>query len=215
MKFTREQKADALDNLPKDLKAVLMSNTLANTFQEIGNQNKLPIDKTGALSELVIVTMLGLLPRQDFEKNVRAELGVDNVQASLITKSVNENVFLKVREILQKEEDEIEVAETPKEEEVKETPNDFPDLNKDDLLAEIENPAPTVHPISIVDQTIPGPAKPREVVAAENAAHDFISEKLSSSVSLPSQKINIVPPKPTPVAKDKKYTADPYREPIS
>ncbi|MEK9207180.1 MAG: hypothetical protein AAB922_01770 [Patescibacteria group bacterium] len=221
MKFTRDQKAEAFDRLPKDLKVVVMSNALERAFQEIGNQNRLSLDKTGALEELVIVTILGLLPREELQNNLQKELSLSTLQASTIAKSINENVFLKIREILQQEESGENTEEENNLISTEQGSTQYPDLNKDSILAEIENPVPAVHPISIADQTIAGPVRPREIISLptetkESVAKDFIAGKLTETVSLPSQRVNVTPQTvEKPRERPKNYNTDPYREPIS
>ena len=58
---------------------------------------------------------------------------------------------------------------------------------REEVLAEIENPTPVQHPISSVPRT------------PSATAHEFIAVKMTEPASMPPQK----------------YTADPYREPLS
>lgn len=238
MKFTRDQKAEAFDKLPKELKKIVMGDVLTEALQKIGLENKLPIDKVGALGELVITTILDLNQREDFEKNAQMDLGVDRDRAALVTESVNKNIFLKIRELLRQEE-EREVSEmtedrvTQPETEITEKKNrietsqesNYSDMGRDSILAEIENPTPTIHPISAADQTLPGPAKPREIMtvpektptkeAKEAVARDFVAGKLTETVNLPSQTVTVTPKEVSTPPSKPKYNADPYREPLS
>ena len=79
--------------------------------------------------------------------------------------------------------------------------------NRNDILSAIEKPSPVEHPISIAQEKTETKTKPS---SGDEVAHDFIGEKLSTPVSIPSQKTVIQPElkKATP-------TVDPYREPIN
>lgn len=223
LNFTREQRGAAFDKLPKDVKQVVMSGALAETFQKIGAEHKLAIDKTGILADVVTLTILDLIPRDRLVAKISEELGISGNEAIVIAKSVNERVFLRIREILREEQSrETSEAEAPEEEEVPQNAAEYESRettglsSKADILAEIENPAPAIHPISNVDQTVPGPARPREIISEERraATHDFIGNALAGNASSPAQKTVIELKKKEP-EKPKSYPSDPYREPLA
>jgi hypothetical protein len=219
LNFTRQQRGEAFDKLPKDIKKVAMSATLAETFQKIGKEQRLAIDKIGILADLVTLTILDLVPRERLVNKISEELGVSGNEANIIAKSVNENVFLKIREILKKEESRelVENEEgTSREGRKAAAPESETDItgSREDILAGLEDPEPVAHPISAVDQTIPGPAKPREIISEEHkaATHDFIANNLAGNREAPAQTAAIELKKKEP-EKPKGYAADPYREP--
>jgi hypothetical protein len=196
LNFTREERGMAYDKLPKDLKRVVMSGALAQTFQKIGTEHRLPVDKMGALADLVTLTILDLVSRDSLQAKISEELRVSGNDAALIARSVNDQVFLRIQEIL-KQEQERELNEEPEPTEpealVEET--ETPPA-REDLLAQIEDP-----------QSIA--ASSREL---HQETHDFIGDRLTTSTSVAPQKTTVEVKKLPEKAKD--YSNDPYREPI-
>lgn len=158
-----------------------------------------------------MAVMDGSLHSDEFVDAIEEKLGIDTDEAIAITTEVNLDIFQAIRQAMQGQPS-VKPSQQPVE-----TPD------RDSILSEIENPTPTVHPISAADQTIPGAAAPKEVVT------DLVASKLTGTVMIPSQKINIpaqIPqnqpnssapqaaPAPKPAAKPQSYGADPYREPL-
>ena len=144
-----------------------------------------------------MLLLVGITSPDNFAGNVAKNVNVDNVTATAIAKEVAEQIFNTIRNIM------VNSQENP--------PNQNPEQNpnKEDILSEIENPTPVVHPISIADQTIAGPAMPREIIteaAKDQVSKDFIADKLSETINMPAQK---------PPEKPKSYEADPYREAVN
>ncbi|MEK7607468.1 MAG: hypothetical protein AAB484_00885 [Patescibacteria group bacterium] len=207
--------------LPVDTKRALKSIPLSEIMEKIAEENGLHIDQSGDLYTETLLVLLGIEPIENFEKNIKNNLKIDAVVAHVVTQNINDKVSLAIRENLK------EMA--PTEKESFENSSMLNSDSRENILAEIENPTPAVHPISIADQTVPGPAKPREIInvpttkvsaetntlenvgTRDTVASEFIAGKLTETVSLPSQRINV-----TPDSKDgpKNYTNDPYREPI-
>lgn len=198
--------------LPEEIQKAIDENRLFDKLPEIGKNNGLHLDQIGLLEKEVRLVLAGQVHPDEFVDQVEESLGVDTEKAISITADVNMDIFLPVREFLMNSESE----KTTNSESVK----DHEDVvTKESLLSEIENPAPTIHPISIADQTIPGPAIPKEIVT------DLVGSKLSQTTVIPSQKTTTTP-NPTETTspettsptqqpeKPKTYTADPYREPL-
>jgi hypothetical protein len=230
--FTREQKAQAFDSLPKEAKSALTSNSIYDAYKRIAQENGLSIEKMGALSEVVTLTIMSLLPREELVGNLEKALGINNARAVTLATSINNLIFLKLREIMQEEmrrseletEDEqvkpsssvsIDSASAPSPTPQKPAQEE-PTSSREDILAGIENPEPAIHPISAVDQTIPGPAMRAEITPADKAtATSFITGKLTETMTQPPQKAVFEVEQKKAPEKPKNYSADPYREPIS
>jgi len=197
--------------LQPDVKRAIKNLPLSEITEDIIKNLDLHIDQAGDLYTETLLILLGAERIEDFEKNIKDALKIDGSAAKAVLQSVNTRVFMVIRESLKNE----KLTE--------ENPNtNNPDLNRDSILSEIENPAPTVHPISIADQTVPGPAQSREIMETptvaiaktsntptttkesdgkstnESATNQFIAGKMTETVNLPSQK----------------YSVDPYREPM-
>lgn len=208
--FTREQRGRAFDSLSRDLKSVITSNTLADNYQKIGSIHKLDLDKVGILADTVTLTILNLLSRNNLVSELSERMNIDKDKASIIAEAVNSEIFLKIREILKTEQE----SETVEHEEVAEESVKNENVDRESILAEIENPTPSIHPISAADQTVAGPAVAREILpeTKSTVARDFIGSKLTETVSLPAQKAAVTLKAPE---KPKSYAADPYREALN
>jgi hypothetical protein len=211
MEFTKEQKKEAYKGLTDEQKEFVGSEKITETLQSIGKKNGLLIDAIGRLGDTVFLALLGLIKSAEVGNAVRKAVSVGDAQYESIIRDLNEQIFIPYRgEMLSSP------TETKKEE--------SSEPSRDAILSEIENPAPTVHPISAADQS------------DKMITRDFIASKLSETVSLPAQKTAMALPGATPFtapstggaqtgpaasiaqtapAKTKSYAADPYREPIS
>lgn len=191
--------------LPIDVQKAIVSLPLQEIMQKIATENGLHLDRAGILYTETMLVLLGVEKIDSFEKNVRENLGTSTLETSKIVSTLNTKVFLPVRESLKA----IQATHT---EEIK---KEVPIIDsREDILAEIENPTPSVQPISAADHFIAGPAKPLEITpeTKETVAHDFIGSKLTETVSLPSQTASVT--LKTPEVKPKSYGPDPYREPL-
>lgn len=190
--------------MDQNLKKAIESTGALQKIRDIGLRHNLHIDQAGILEQEITAVMRGNLHADEFVDSIEEKLGIETDEAIAITTEVNLDIFQAIRQAMQNQQSADSATEQP------ETPD------RESILSEIENPTPTVHPISAADQTIPGPAAPKEVVS------DLVANKLMGTVMIPSQKINVpaeipakstVPQPPTP-PKPQSYAADPYREPL-
>ncbi|HEU5114503.1 MAG TPA: hypothetical protein VFT82_01920 [Candidatus Paceibacterota bacterium] len=225
MEFTRDQRKEAIQALPEAAREFVYSDEFSTQLNQIGKDNGLLIDKIGILDDEIFLAVCGLKPVANFIDNITKSLGIGSAAAQKIGDDVNRTIFLKIREKMgepgeMKTNNPAPVA-APTPEVAPPTPAEvsMPEVPaKEDILAEIENPTPTVHPISAADQTLPGPAIPRQVFpepAKDPVSKEFVAGKLTESVAMPTQKAVPTPnPAPAPAPAQKKYSVDPYREPI-
>lgn len=183
--------------LPEEVKRAFKALPIEATMQEIAQKNGLHVDQVGDLYTETALVMLGVEKVGDFKKNIQSNLHVSSALAENILNDVNQKIFLSIRQFLQA------IEEVHKNTGIEDNSEEM--VSRENILSEIENPPPTVHPISIADQTVAGAAKPREIVTetkvkpADAVAKEFIEGKLTETVSLPS----------------KKYNVDPYRESVN
>lgn len=197
MEFTTEQEKKAFNSLSKEIRDFLLSDEFRETVMTLGKKYTLLLDKVEILERETLWIIYGLRSAKDFVENLGKHLGISNQQASEIARDVNDLVFIKIRHDLQTAQ-----SATPDGAESART-----DATREEILAEIENPTPSAHPI-----TIPTPE------TASTVAHDFIGSKLTQTVTIPSQKATVSLQSPvTPAApvKPVTYAADPYRESIN
>lgn len=222
--FSREQRGKAFDSLPADLKTVITSNTLAYKISQIATGYRLDESAVVRTTDIVTLTILGLIPKNRLAEEFSISLGLSNAEAQNLMKQIDKDIFLNTKEIVRIESERL-VEDTSKEN-TRPPENTIPapktqeergeaHTDRDQILAEIENPTPVIHPISVADQTLPGPATPREIVpeTKTSVTNDFISGKLTETLKLPAQKVTINPEQGK--TKTREYSNDPYREPLA
>ena len=192
-KETQEIIKERYEMLPEDIKKVISDADLPTKIENIANKNGLHIDQSGGLVTEVYLVMLGMDKSENFAKNVSKNLGISLNMAIAIEGDINKEIFLPIRESLM----EMSKAQDIIEEKANSEDTDSA-TNREQILNDIENPTPTPPRAAITD--------PERELTERVATDDFIAEKLST----PS-----VPVTETPVAPEKKYTVDPYREPMN
>ncbi len=184
MEFSQEQKRIAFRKLSKNIREFLFSEELSDTLITIGKKYSLLLDKVEVIESEVFLTVEGLQNASDFIPNIKTKLGVSEEIASNIGKDVNELIFVKIRSLIQNPSDE---TDTEKEEADKSLEKRETDT-REGILAEIEN---------------------------DSVAHIEDTHKLLAPLSVSATQTTITEiPKPEPKKEEKKYTVDPYREPI-
>ena len=150
MEHTTQQLEEKYRSLPEDLKGAMTEIKTAETIHDIGKKYNLHIDQIGDLADEIGLTMLGLTKPDDFVTHTKNRLQIDQNIAEQIGREVNEQIFLPIRESLQKLHEQKEAAggvvggvetipaapATPPQ-----SAGDLPD--KDKLLDEIEHPSKT------------------------------------------------------------------------
>lgn len=118
--------------LPVELQKAIVSIDLPTKLQEIIKNNKLMLDQAGNLETEIQLVLLGVEPLDNFIKNLVNNVGLSNIQASIIAHDVNELVFKGIREALKTINDQILEEEKQSKE--------IPQLTKKDVLVGIEKP---------------------------------------------------------------------------
>lgn len=145
MTHTKEQLYEIYRGLPEEIQDVMASMDSTYAIRTIGQKHQLHIDQIGELADAVGLVMLGLEKTDKLLSNIQTRLKIDQTTANAIAREVNEQIFLPIRESLQKlhenkAPDGVETIQTPAP-----TPpqsaGELPD--KDKLLDEIEHPAKT------------------------------------------------------------------------
>ena len=191
---TQQQIKDRYNALPLELQQAIDSADVGNKITEIGKKYSLLIDQENDLYMEIFLAMLGLEPLADLTKNITKNVRVSTATAVTITQDVNKEIFLPIRESLQK-------IQLPKEDTEPEESTSNPE--RDQILHDIENPTPTparkVAPIT----------DPERELSARAATDDFVGKQTFSIFSFFYRNFCCEEPL------EKKYVADPYREPTN
>jgi len=206
--------AEQLKTLPKDVKEAIISVDYKTKLQEITQRQKLLIDQAGKLEMETTLVMIGLEPLADFVGNIEREMNVPALRAKDIAMDVSENIFKPIRMSLQKMneavagEEEVEEPAAPRFTDTNEI-----NLNRDQILSEIENPVPNRQPATLTSSEIEIPPKQEvEVKPVQN----LMESKLSDITITTKQIVNAVPEVKLPEIKKRPSSGiDPYRESLS
>ena len=121
------------DTLPIKVQNAILDVNLPTKLQEISKNNKLMIDQAGKLKTETILVLFGLEPLKNYVGNLKKNVGLSDIQASVVARDVNESIFKDVRDTLIKRNEyslEIDKRNTEK----------INNPSKEDILAGIENP---------------------------------------------------------------------------
>src|SRR3989338_7384021 len=198
--FTEEQIEIMYKNLPNDLKTVFFSANKDETIESIGRKHNLMIDKIGDLANETGMVMLGVTHPNEFIGNLADRLEIDKEKARAIAQEINEQIFKKVRESLRKIHN---MRDEEKEQEVSDVRHRMSNINRADILKEIEKDHSQEN---LVPEIMRGSANPFEEKMKEGVLIAPVEEKHYIEESAKTALL----PEPE---KPKKYQGfDPYRE---
>jgi len=229
--YTEDALREKFESLPQGLRQAIASVDTANAVQTIAKRYILHVDQMGALSSETGLVLLGLTHPRDFTKNLAARLRVSEQRALEIAKSVSEAVLVKVKETLRGLHDAPQKPTTDNRQPTTERPPEpvkklnvlssqietpqtarwntgEEKLSREEVLKGVENPKEAVGPTGWKPQTKPSPMpslpiKPPSLPPPPPQVQkpkSILDEKLTQTVSLPRE--------------EKKYSVDPYREPL-
>lgn len=203
-----------IEGLPEEIRSLILSSDFYEKIKSIGEKYNLHIDQTGELERETRMILAGLSRSKDFVDRIIFKLEIEKGQAEEIATEINTQIFQSIRSALQKVQEETEpdldaMPEPPLEPEI-----DRGSMNRADILNGIENPQTTsTRPINVLEQS-----------GSNQHANgdDMVDRMLTGTVTQPivteTRAGNPSAPTPAPTTAPnpiKKYSADPYREPIN
>ncbi|MCK6462727.1 MAG: hypothetical protein L6Q29_02815 [Candidatus Pacebacteria bacterium] len=212
-KLSTEQLIEIYKKLPKDLMDALFTVDTSSIIKNIGEKNRLTIDKTGEVANETGMVMMGITHPSEFITNLAMRLSIDKDLARAIAQDINEQVFRPVRDSLRKihgitDGSEISAKVSPLEKPQRET---FVSANfqgqsldkphREEILKEIEKD----HGKDEVPDILKGSTNPFDVKMKEEVHQAPVEEKTYEEKPAPQ------PPTEKPKVK---YAVDPYREPV-
>ncbi|MBI2045989.1 MAG: hypothetical protein HYT28_01025 [Parcubacteria group bacterium] len=185
--YTKEQFEEKFNALPKDIQEAIVASDTENTIRGIGQKYHLHIDQIGELMEATDFVMLGVSPPKEYIRDLYQRFeSEDKEKVRQIAHDVNEQVFQKIKESLKQ----IHNVENETQNMKHETPMTAEPPrtteSKDEIVEKIEFP--------------------------EKEEKDIVKEKLQAMNVMPKAESEYEM-KPDGGNK-KKWSADPYREPI-
>lgn len=214
--------AEQMKKLPKDVVEAIISVDYKTKLVEITHRQKLLIDQAGKLEMETTLVMIGLEPLSDFIANIEREMAVNNIRAKEIAMDVSENIFKPIRDSLQKMNTDMEGGEEGEGEEkinepevTKFTNSNETDLNRDQILDEIENPVMNHAPVSTEVEI--RPAQELETIPGQRVKDiptNIVEAKMTGTTNITKQVVNIKTETKLPEVTPKAQRVDPYREPL-
>src|SRR5579859_6830403 len=98
--YSPEEAQKRFETLPPEIKRYLYSAEMMTALRQIADKYKLHIDKLGMLEAETSSVMLGFTETSDFPSMLMEALQVDEMNANLIAKEVNDQIFLKIRDAM-------------------------------------------------------------------------------------------------------------------
>lgn len=204
-------------SIPDNVRQAISSSEVNQKLRKITDKYKLQFDEAEDLTKEIGFVMLGLKKPDHFIKNAQQAAQVDFQTAKKIVEDVNEIIFKGIKNSLKKMSQEKEKAE---EEDEENFGAEQRQKIRDELIQEIENPTPvkqkglTGQVEKTTDLTKKPPQelqniKPRTEKIAPNASNNAEQEK-----NIQPEPISENNQQPVQQNQPKKYTIDPYREPI-
>lgn len=213
--------------LPKTLQDAILTADLPGKMKMISEKHKLHIDKAAIFENETMLIMLGLENHTDYADNLKKEMGISDEVAQEITKDVNDQIFLPIRESLKEMENKnIEEAETEQREEEQnieqettqkttqeivqtpsyQTPQAAPKQEPQEQQAIQQQQAAPQEKQDQAQQTTPKQEIPEQ-------PSNIFGDKLTQQVRSPKENIRMEEPSEKK-EKTMPQSVDPYREPI-
>lgn len=100
---TQEQLKELFGQLPKPIQRAITSVDIQKKLREAADSRKLHLDQWQTMENEVLMTLFGLKPIEDLEKNIRTNIGVSAELAAELAGDVSEIVFAPIRQELERE----------------------------------------------------------------------------------------------------------------
>lgn len=89
--------------LPKVVQKAIASSDITKHLRDLAGTQKLHLDQWEALEHEVMLTLLGVQPIEDLEKNIASEVGVSAEIARELAENINKIVFEPIRQELERQ----------------------------------------------------------------------------------------------------------------
>ena len=223
MIYTNEHIQEKFRELPLDLQKTITSVHSAEAIQVIGKNNALLIDKIGILGYETGLALIGITPLSQFPQIISEKLSISLEKASHISEEINDEIFLKIRAVMQQKQEEedsdtdtdtahsltkVTVQHNTGHTDTEETPS------RESVLAGIEDPKSINLPRPTHTLPQPSVAIPTPLARTVLATNGLLEKKLQTIVHSenPAPKY-IIDQRPS--SGITQITKDPYREAIN
>ncbi len=140
---------EQFEKIPENLQEAILTIDSNEELQEIVEDYDLHIDKSKELMNEISLIMLGLKKSKNFNGNIKKQLNISQERANEITKEVDKEIFVPIRESLRQVQSSSEgvkgepsLSEPAKSDESAKSDEEV-NKEKEEILNEIENPNPS------------------------------------------------------------------------
>lgn len=143
--YDQNQYVEIFYRLPAEIKDMVAASATTEHLWKIGQKHSLHIDKIGVMTDIAFDVMMGIVASKNFAKELQNELQISALDASVLARDIDENVFKPIKEIMVRTYGDA-APNKPSSSlvTITEDEEDHAVLDKDALLKEIENPSEVV-----------------------------------------------------------------------
>jgi len=99
--YTREQLRQLYIKLPQEIKDVASADETINDIEEICKRNEVTDERVGTISDLIRNVLFGVLPPDDFQKELEKEVKLEKEVAKKVAQEINRFIFYPVKPALE------------------------------------------------------------------------------------------------------------------
>ncbi len=227
--FTDQELEEALGRAPKPIQdEMTSSNTIAEVVASIGHTLNLHIDIVGAIVQLSVYMLLGLINPQEFSQELTA-LGLSEAQIKEIMSVINQKIFVPLHEQMRSGGGGVAPPSAPRPVNIP-IPNYYAPPPQSPSYFHLKNKIPPPSPLSTIAPLPPKVVLPQSgnqssinqfdnrMMPPPPAAETPLQQALRTVLPPANLPGAIVPPDIIPPAKKTPppapYSTDPYREPV-
>lgn len=202
------------NQIPQQIVDAIESSWVFEALEKIGETYGLHIDQIGQLDVDTRRTLLGKEKSSDYIKNITENLEISSELAEKIATDVNTQIFLPLREHLQKTQEAVEsVVEQPQSTPSTPPPpaNPVEKVGNINIIRRPASSSPQYNDSKLDKDAVLHDLENIEKLKPQNAPN-FVEHLLGNPVQSPAQ-TEVKKPTPPPQPQ-KKYDTDPYREQI-
>jgi hypothetical protein len=139
-KYTSKQYNTVFYKLPNEIQDIVASSQTTETLRRIGAKHKLQLDMIGNLINIVLDTLMGIIASRDITNEIVENCQLSRVEASMLVKDLDEELFKPIKELMVRIYADGAPFKPATLQTIDETEEDHMNLDKTDILKEIEDP---------------------------------------------------------------------------
>jgi hypothetical protein len=211
-----------LASLPEAIQEAIFSNEMGEHIRHIATERRLHIEQQALLQDATMLVMLGFITPEDFPGQLQAQLNIDEAQAHILVKDIDEQILVPIREVIKEETGEQKSVAMPSSQAnppaVAAVPAPVTPAPKPVTPTPVVPNTPAVHPADMMltqktSQISTPPTSAASITATPKVTPSTPPTPPTLTTPAPNTQTATAPVKQEP-PKPQNYSADPYREPV-